>query len=96
MQIFELKFITMSSLSAASMAFVGKLVFFTDPESYTGVVSDPGRFNHAGQVPGERPDKTPGPPGWGLGVGLTTPPSRNHHVTETATTSKIQETLANL
>lgn len=39
MQVFELKFITVSSLSAVFLAFVGKLVFFRDPESYTGVVS---------------------------------------------------------
>ena len=29
--------------------------------------------------------KTSGPPGWGLGVGLTTPPLKNYQVTETAT-----------
>jgi hypothetical protein len=38
-----------------------------------------GRVDHAGQVEGDNPDKNgyPGPPGWGLGVGLTTP-SRRH------------------
>ena len=32
--------------------------------------------------------KTTGPPGWGLGVGPTTPPRKNYHVTETATANK--------
>jgi hypothetical protein len=34
-----------------------------------------GRASHARQVKGEDPDKKgyPGPPGWGLGVRLTTP-----------------------
>jgi hypothetical protein len=34
-----------------------------------------GRGSHAGHVKGDDPDKKryPGPPGWGLGVGLVTP-----------------------
>ena len=34
-----------------------------------------GRASHAIQVKGDDPDKKgyPGPPGWGFGVGLTTP-----------------------
>jgi len=37
-----------------------------------------GRASHARQVKGDDPDKKgyPGPPGWGFGVGLTTPPSK--------------------
>ena len=37
-----------------------------------------GRSSHARQVKGDDPDKKgyPGPPGWGLGVRLTTPPHK--------------------
>jgi len=37
-----------------------------------------GRVSHARQVKGDDPDKKgyPGPPGWGLGVRLTTSPCR--------------------
>ena len=46
-----------------------------DPESYTGGTVATGRDSHAGQVKGDDPDKNryPGPPGWVLGVRLTTP-----------------------
>jgi hypothetical protein len=46
-----------------------------DPESYASCSTATGRGSHAGQVKGDDPDKKgyPGPPGWGLGVGLTTP-----------------------
>jgi hypothetical protein len=38
-----------------------------------------GRASHARQVKGDDPDKKgyPGPPGWGFGVGLATPHSKN-------------------
>jgi hypothetical protein len=39
------------------------------------VVQATGRASHARQVKGDDPDKKgyPGPPGWGFGVGLSTP-----------------------
>jgi len=41
-----------------------------------------GRASHARQVKGDDPDKKgyPGPPGWGFGMGLTTPPSKKLNV----------------
>jgi hypothetical protein len=38
-----------------------------------------GRASHARQVKGDDPDKKgyTGPPGWGFGLGLTTPHSKN-------------------
>ncbi|KAK9878481.1 hypothetical protein WA026_022123 [Henosepilachna vigintioctopunctata] len=47
-----------------------------DPESYAGGSLATGRVTQAGQVGGETPDEEehPGPPGWGLGVRLTTSP----------------------
>jgi hypothetical protein len=43
-----------------------------------------GRASHARRVKGEDPDKKryPGPPGWGFGVGLTTPHSKKLIVTK--------------
>jgi hypothetical protein len=45
-----------------------------DPESYAGGSVATGRASHARQVKDVDPDKEgyPGPPGWRLGVGLTT------------------------
>jgi hypothetical protein len=39
-----------------------------------------GRATHARQVKGDDPDEKgyPGPPGWGLGVRLTTPPHKKY------------------
>jgi hypothetical protein len=41
---------------------------------------------HARQVKGDDPDKKgyPGPPGWGFGVGLTTPQSKKLIVTKSS------------
>jgi hypothetical protein len=45
------------------------------PRAMLAVVYATGRVSHARQVKDDDPDEKgyPGPPGWGLGVGLTTP-----------------------
>jgi hypothetical protein len=54
-------------------------VWSNDPDSYAGSSTVPGSASNARQVKGDYPDKKgyPGLPGWGLGVGLTTPPHKN-------------------
>jgi hypothetical protein len=49
------------------------------PRAMLAVAYATGRASHARQVKGDDPDKKgcPGPPGWGLGVRLTTPHSKN-------------------
>jgi hypothetical protein len=49
------------------------------PRALLAVAYATGRVSHARQVKGDNPDKKgyPGPPGWGFGVGLTTPHSKN-------------------
>jgi hypothetical protein len=46
------------------------------PRAMLAVAYATGRASHARQVKGDDPDKKgyPGPPGWGLGVRLITPP----------------------
>ena len=55
-----------------------------DPETYGGGSIATGRASHARHVQGDDPDKKgyPGPPCWGFGVGLTTPPSKKLIVTK--------------
>ena len=50
-----------------------------------------GRASHARQVKGDDPDKKryPGPPGWGFGVGLTTPHSKKLIVTKVEQRNKL-------
>jgi hypothetical protein len=51
------------------------LVQLCDPESNGGSRLTTSRATHAGKVKGYSPDYEghPGPPGWGMGMGLTTP-----------------------
>ena len=55
---------------------VRRLAWCNDPESYAGGSVATGRATLAGQVKGQQPDKEryTGPPGWGLGMRLTTSP----------------------
>jgi hypothetical protein len=54
------------------------------PRAMLTVAYGTGRVSHARQVKGDNPDKKgyPGPPGWGFGVGLTTPHSKKLIVTK--------------
>jgi cytochrome c biogenesis protein CcdA len=54
------------------------LAWSNDPESYTGGSIATRRVSQAGQIKGDDPDKEryPGPPGWGLSVGLTALPCK--------------------
>jgi hypothetical protein len=54
------------------------------PKSYASGNKATGRVTVAGQVEGDGPDKGgyPGPPGWGLGVRLTTSPCKKIIVTK--------------
>ena len=51
-----------------------------NPRAMLTVAYATGRASHATQVKGDDPDEKgyPGPPGWGLGVGLTTPHCKNN------------------
>ena len=54
------------------------------PRAMLVVAYATGRGSRARQVKGDDPDKKgyPGPPGWGLGVRLTTPPHKKNNVTK--------------
>jgi hypothetical protein len=52
-----------------------------------------GRASDVRQVKGDDPDKKgcPGPPGWGFGVGLTTPHSKKLFVTKVEQREKLDK-----
>ena len=54
------------------------------PRAMLVVAYATGRASHARQVKGDDPDKKgyPGPPGWGLGMRLTTSPRKINTVTK--------------
>jgi hypothetical protein len=61
------------------------------PRDMLAVAYAPGRSSHARQVKGDDPDNKgyPGPPGWGFGVGLTTPNSKKLIVTKVEKRKKL-------
>jgi hypothetical protein len=63
---------------------VAGLVWSNDPESQASGSIATGRITQAGQVKGDGPDKKghPGQPGWGFGMGLTTPPREKNVCSE--------------
>ena len=60
------------------------LTWPNDPKSYASGTLATGRATLAGQIEGDDPDERgyPGPPGWGLGVRLTTSPCKKLIVTK--------------
>jgi hypothetical protein len=61
------------------------------PRAMLAVAYATGRASHGRQVKGDDPDKKgcPGPPGWGFGVGLTTPHSKKLIVTKVEQRKKL-------
>jgi hypothetical protein len=63
---------------------VAGLVWSNDPESYAGDRVATGRVSLAGQAKGDDPDykRYNGPPGWGLGVRLTSHRKNDRYETQ--------------
>jgi hypothetical protein len=61
------------------------------PRAMLAVANATCRASHARQVKGDEPDKKGyhGPPGWGFGVGLTTPYSKKLTVTKVEKRKKL-------
>jgi hypothetical protein len=61
------------------------------PRALLAVAYATGRASHARQVKGDDPGKKgySGPPGWGFGVGLTTPHSKKNYCYESRTKDKL-------
>ena len=62
-----------------------------NPRAVLAVAYATGRASHSRQVKGDDTDKNehPGPPGWGFGVGLTTPHSKKLTVTKVEQRKKL-------
>jgi hypothetical protein len=60
---------------------VAKFAWSYGPESYAGGSVAIGRLSHVGQAKDDDPDEKgyPSPPGWQLGVRLTTPPHKKSY-----------------
>ena len=76
------------------MYLVRGLVCTYDPEGYAGgsLYSQKGHPSRTGGRGGTRRNRSPGPPGWGLGIGPTTLSCKRHQVTETRNKSKTSYT----
>jgi hypothetical protein len=61
-----------------ALLYQDKLQIIFSPSAMLAVAYAADRASHARPVTGDDPDKKgyPGPPGWGFGVGLTTPHSK--------------------
>jgi hypothetical protein len=61
------------------------LAFYNCLKSYAGGSAATGRVSQTRQVKSEVPDQErhPGPPGWGLGIGLTSQSRKNKFVEKT-------------
>jgi hypothetical protein len=71
------------------------LAWSRDPESYTGSSVATARASNARQVKGNGTHQKgyPGPPGWGLGVGLKTLPPKSITVTQRQTGDQVPPTV---
>jgi hypothetical protein len=74
---------------------VGRLEWSKDPESYAGGSVATGRASLAGQVKGDDPDweRHPSPPGWGLGLRLTTLSRKKSTVQKPVLKPRTDETI---
>jgi len=71
------------------------LAWSNDPEISAGSSSATSMAFHTRQVIGDDPDKKgyPGPPGWGLGVRLTTSPPKKIYLLRCPSHSSVQVLL---
>lgn len=79
-------------LRGLHLVVVEGLAYSSEPESYVGGDLYPWQVqpSRIGQRRGGRQSSPPGPPGWGLGVGSTTPPRKTNSVAKASTTKYNQ------